>query len=169
MATGSNILASKSTELVNGANSLYVGTQKLSGGTKELDNGSKQLKSGLNTLDSSTVQLRDADGLLVDAANTISQGVNTLAEGITKFKEEGIDTICNYINGDLKDIQVRVEKLQDLANEYNTFTMLNNGESGSVNFIMIMDAIKKDEDNKEEAIIEDNKVDLKKVETEEEK
>ena len=128
-----------------------------------------ELKSGLNTLDSSTVKLRDADSQLVSAANTISYGVNSLAEGITKFKEEGIDTICNYINGDLKSIQTRVEKLQELSNEYNNFTMLNDGEEGSVNFIMIIDAIKKDEDKKEEAIIEDNKVEVKKVETKENK
>lgn len=157
LAAGSATLAEKSTELVSGANQLYAGTQALSNGTKELDTGSKQLKSGLNTLDSSTVQLRDANGQLTNAASTISDGVNTLAEGITKYKEEGIDEICNYINGDLKSIQTRVEKLQDLANEYSTFTMLNNGESGSVNFIMIMDAIKKEDSNKEEAIVEENK------------
>lgn len=167
LAEGSSVLASKSSELVAGANSLYDGTKKLSSGTQELNNGSKQLKSGLNTLDSSTAQLRDADGQLVSAANTISDGVNTLAEGITQFKEEGIDTICDYINGDLRNLQTRIEKLQDLANEYNNFTMLNDGEEGSVNFIMIMDAIKKESNNKEEAIVEDNKTEVVKTETKE--
>ena len=34
----------------------------------------------------------------------------TLAEGIQTFNEQGIKKICNYINGDLRDVAERTEK-----------------------------------------------------------
>ena len=62
--------------------------------------------------------------------------------------------------GDLKDITERVEKLAELSKEYDNFTMLNGENSGNVKFIMIMDAIKKQEDKdntKEEMIFPSQK------------
>lgn len=154
--SGIKQMEQKLPELSNGINQLSEGTQKLSTGTKELNKGSKEMKKGLNTLNSGSNQLLNANNQLTEGANTLSEGATTLAEGITKFNKEGIETICNYINGDVKDITARLEKLQELSEEYNNFTMLNNGDNGNVKFIMIMDGIKKEEDSKEEVII-DNK------------
>lgn len=52
-----------------------------------------------------------ANNQLTEGTSTISNGMDTLAAGITKFNREGIDKICNYINGDLKDITNRVQKI----------------------------------------------------------
>lgn len=49
-------------------------------------------------------------------------GANTLSDGMSKFNKEGIETICNLVNGDLKDVSSRFEKLKELANEYNNFS-----------------------------------------------
>ena len=92
---------------------------------------------------------------LQSSSKQIEEGATTLAEGITKFNEEGIDKICDYINGDLKDISARLEKLQELSEDYNNFTMLNDGNKGNVKFIMIMDSIKKEEDSKQDIILDD--------------
>ena len=77
------------------------------------------------------------------------------------FYKGFIKQIFNYINGDVKDITTRVQKLSDLSKQYNNFTMLNGNNEGNVKFIMIIDAIKKQEDTtKEQAILnnsEDNK------------
>ena len=103
------------------------------------------------------------DGLeqLTSGLNELNNGSSELAEGMTKFNNEGIKQICNYINGDVKDITTRVQKLSDLSKQYNNFTMLNGNNEGNVKFIMIIDAIKKQEDTtKEQAILnnsEDNK------------
>lgn len=78
-------------------------------------------------------------------------------EGISKFNQEGIEVICNYVNGDLKDLSVRLEKLQELSEEYNNFTMLDTANEGSVKFILVIDSLKDDNDSKEEIIIEDKK------------
>ena len=155
LQTGTGALASKTKELAQGTQSLYEGTVKMSEGTATLNSGSTQLKQGLNTLDAGGTKLGTASNQLTEGANTLSEGATTLAEGITKFNEEGIDKICDYINGDLKDISARLEKLQELSEDYNNFTMLNDGNKGNVKFIMIMDSIKKEEDSKQDIILDD--------------
>ena len=55
----------------------------------------------------------------------------------------------------------RVEKLKDLANEYKTFTMLNDSTEGSVKFIMLMDGISIKDMQKEEIILNQDKDDKK--------
>ena len=155
LQTGTGALASKTKELAQGTQSLYEGTIKISEGSGTLNSGSTQLKQGLNTLDAGGTKLGTASNQLTEAANTLSEGATTLAEGITKFNEEGIDKICDYINGDLKDISARLEKLQELSEDYNNFTMLNDGNKGNVKFIMIMDSIKKEEDSKQDIILDD--------------
>lgn len=144
-------------KITAGSNALEEGTKTLQTGASNLNNGSKALKNGISSLDTNTQKLAEANNQLTEGTTTISDGVTTLTEGIAKFNREGIDKICNYINGDLKDITNRLEKLQELSQEYNNFTMLNNGDKGNVKFIMIMDSIKKEEESKQEIIINDNK------------
>lgn len=155
LKNGIDTLASKTEELSEGTKSLYQGTVKISEGTKALNTGSIEMKKGLSTLDTSTEKLTQVNNELTEGANTISEGATNLADGITKFNKEGIQAICNYINSDLKDIQLRLEKLQELSEQYNNFTMLNDGTKGNIKFIMIIDSIKKENTDKQEMIIEE--------------
>lgn len=151
---GTTILAKKSSELTIGATTLYQGTKILKNGTNELESGSTQMKTGLNTISSSTEKLSQADDSLTQGAKTLKEGSMTLADGIHTFNEQGIKTICNYINKDLKNMTTRAEKLLELSEQYNNFSMLQEGEEGSVKFIMLTDEIKKiGEDKKEQAIL----------------
>lgn len=164
---GTITLAGKSKELTSGAKSLYKGTQDLSKGTSELSQGSSQIKQGLNTLDTSTAKLTVADDALTTGAITIKDGANTLYEGIFKFNEEGIKPICNLINGNVKNITKRVKKLGELSLEYNNYTMLEEGEEGSVQFILLTDAIKgesKQKQNGEDVILNENDIKYNKEE-----
>ena len=155
---GIELLEEKIKELVAGAGELYKGTAMISEGANKLNSGSAEMKKGLNTLDYSTEKLNVANNQLVEGAGTISEGATTLAEGISKFNKEGIEKICNYINGDLKDVTARMEKLQELSEEYNNFTMLNNGAKGNVKFIFVTDSIKLNENKEnEEFILTDSK------------
>ena len=155
--TAVGVLPEAINKITAGSSSLAEGTKTLQTGASNLNNGSKALKNGISSLDTNTQKLAEANNQLTEGTTTISDGITTLTEGITKFNREGIDKICNYINGDLKDITNRLEKLQELSQEYNNFTMLNNGDKGNVKFIMIMDSIKKEEESKQEIIINDNK------------
>ncbi|MCI8481968.1 MAG: hypothetical protein HFJ27_02550 [Clostridia bacterium] len=158
---GTNTLASKLKELEVGAKNLYQGTLTLSNGTKKLSQGSRQIKQGLNTLDRSTGMLTQADNQLTQVADTIQDGANTLYEGIFKFNEEGIKPICNVLGGRVKDITKRIKKLGELSLEYNNYTMLQEGQEGRVQFILLADGIQKESTQKQEgkeAIINDNRL-----------
>lgn len=147
--TGLDTLTTGATKLVNGTTALSEGINKLSAGSSEL-------KKGIQTLDASTKAVVSADNQLTQGAKTLAEGATKLAEGTIKFDQEGIQKICNYINGDAKDVTQRIEKLADLANDYNNFTKLESGNEGTVKFIIIIEAIK-EQDNKENAILETKK------------
>ena len=137
-----------------------VGNQVKSVATKQVTSQMQTLGNGLNQLTDGLNSLNEGANTLDNGATELNQGANTLAQGVKTFNEEGIKKICNYVNGDLKDISQRVEKLTELSKEYNNFTMLNGENSGNVKFIMIMDAIKKQENqdsSKEEAIFPSQK------------
>lgn len=129
LSSGASTLSSNSKKLENGAKDLYNGANKLSSGVNTLHSGSKEMKSGLGTLNQGATKLYNANAMLVTAAGTISDGASTLSNGMTKFNKEGIQTLCNYIGGDLKDISLRLEKLQELSNEYSNFTAIDDKAS----------------------------------------
>ena len=139
---GTTELIAGSNELKNGTSTLSQGTSKLQTGVNTLSNGSKELKTGLSTLNSSSDMLNSANKQLLEGANTISDGAKILAEGMSEFDEEGINKIVSLVNGDVKDLQARVEKLQDLANEYNSFAGIEEENEGTTKFIFLIDAIK---------------------------
>lgn len=90
-----------------------------------LNNGLNQLSSGLEQLDT---------------------GSTTLAQGTHEFNESGINVIYNYVNNNVKEVSIRAEKLQELAEEYTTFTETSDESTGKVKFITIVDSLKKEED-----------------------
>lgn len=157
LKSGTNTLVTKSTELYEGTKSLYEGSVKMTEGTKSLRSGSNEMKSGLSSLDSSSQKLTQANLQLVDGASSLSSGASTLADGMVKFDKEGVQLICDYLNSNLKECSTRLEKLEDLASEYNHFTMLQDGCNGSVKFIILMDSIKKEAFPKEEVVLNSDK------------
>ena len=146
---GTTELIVGSNELKNGTSTLSQGTSKLQTGVSTLASGSKELKTGLSTLNSSSNKLNSANKQLLEGASTISDGAKTLAEGISEFDKEGINKIVSMVNGDVKDLQTRVEKLQDLANEYDSFAGKDEEAEGTTKFIFVVDNLKKDSKKEE--------------------
>lgn len=135
-----------------------VGNQAKKQFTNQVISQMTTLGNGLNQLTSGLSQLNDGASSLADGTTQVNDGANTLAEGIKTFNEEGIKKICNYINGNVKDLTTRIDKLTELSKEYNTFTMVDGEDKGEVKFIMIIDAVKKIEENdnaKQEAVLND--------------
>lgn len=101
-------------------------------------------KNGLNSSIGSgflyKIELKQVE--LTSSLQTLKNGTQSLAEGATKFDTEGIQKVCNLINGDVKTISKRVEKLNELSNEYNNFGMISEGNSWEVKFVMIVDSLK---------------------------
>lgn len=141
-------------KMAAGANKLYQGTLGLEAGTTKLAQGSEQMKAGLSTINTSSQALYSANNQLVEGAKTIQSGAAELAEGTAEFNKTGIDVICNYVTGDLKNLETRAEKLKELSDGYNTFTKLDDENKGKVKFITIVDSIKKDDSKGQEEIDE---------------
>ncbi len=141
-------------KMAAGANKLYQGTLGLEAGTTKLAQGSEQMKAGLSTINTSSQALYSANNQLVEGAKTIQSGAAELAEGTAEFNKTGIDVICNYVTGDLKNLETRAEKLKELSDEYNTFTKLDDENKGKVKFITIVNSIKKDDNKGQEEIDE---------------
>ncbi len=114
----------------------------------------KIINSKLDDVDSEIGTLKDALNQLTDGTKALADGANELANGMSKFDDEGIQKIYNLVNGNLKDVDARVEKLKELANEYKTFTMSDENSEGTVKFIMMIDGLNKETIKKEEAIIQ---------------
>ena len=126
---------------------------------KELSKYEGLINSKLNELDNGITTIKSALSQLTNGTQQLADGSVQLENGMTQFNSEGIEKICNAINGDVKNISTRIKKLTDLSKDYNNFTMLNEENDGDVKFIMIIDAIKKQEENensKEKAVLDMN-------------
>ena len=159
LSGASQTLTGALAQIAEGSKNLNEGSKSLKFGTNKLAIGSSKLNDGIQTLDGSTKKLTDANGQLTEGAENLAKGSKELSNGIKTFNEQGINKICNYVEGKGKNVTDRIQKLRELSEEYNNFTILNDGDYGNVKFIMIIDAIKKQEDNennKEEAVINTN-------------
>ena len=61
---------------------------------------------------------------------------------VHKYNEEGIKVLTNLINTEVAPASARLEKLLELGNDYQTFTMKNNDTDGTTKFIMVIDGQK---------------------------
>ena len=95
------------------------------------------------------VALNNGLGQLTDGLKQLSDGTIELADGISEFNTKAIDKIVGYINGNVKDLAKRAEKLQELSEEYANFTKAQDGTAKEVKFILITDGIKVKEEKEE--------------------
>ena len=131
LVSGSPELQEGLDKLETGSNTLSSGAKNLSDGTSTLSSGAKELKSGIDTLNSNSETIKSSSKQLNDAAKTLSDGMDTLSDGMKQFDNDGINTIYNFVNGDVKGAQNRVEKLMDLAKN-----------SGSYKYVLKVDNLK---------------------------
>lgn len=153
---GAEKLTSSNNELNAGAASLNAGASQLSAGTQSLMNsvptltsGIKQLVDGSNTLVANNAKLNSGASQLADGTNqivsgvdqlttgskTLSEGAHTLADGMVQFNEEGINKILDAYNGDLKPFTNKLQAVIDAGEEYQTYSAIADGQTGSVKFI----------------------------------
>ena len=121
LVSGSPELQEGLNKLEEGSNSLTSGAKSLSDGTTTLSSGANELKSGIDTLNSNTETIKTSGDKLNEAAKTLSSGATTLSDGMKQFDNKGISTIYNFVNGDVKGAENRVQKLMDLAKESSSY------------------------------------------------
>lgn len=135
--------------LVTGMKALADGTQTLYNSVPTLTSGIKQLVDGSNTLVANNAKLNSGASQLADGTNqivsgvdqlttgskTLSEGAHTLADGMVQFNEEGINKILDAYNGDLKPFTDKLQAVIDAGEEYQTYSAIADGQTGSVKFI----------------------------------
>lgn len=149
LTSSNNKLNAGATALNTGASQLSAGTQSLMNSVPTLTSGIKQLVDGSNTLVANNAQLNSGASQLADGTNqivsgvdqlttgskTLSEGAHTLADGMVQFNEEGINKILDAYNGDLKTFTNKLQAVIDAGEEYQTYSAIADGQTGSVKFI----------------------------------
>ena len=119
-------------QVVSQMNTLGEALGELTNGLENIDNGVSTLSLGANKLDNGALEL---------------------ATGVKTFNEQGISKINNLVNGDLRNLATRIEKMNELAKAYNNYAGIQDGMDGEVKFIMIVDSSSDNgEIKKEEAV-----------------
>lgn len=149
LTANNDTLNAGATALNDGASQLSAGTQSLMNSVPTLTSGIKQLVDGSNTLVANNAQLNSGASQLADGTNqivsgvdqlttgskTLSEGAHTLADGMVQFNEEGINKILDAYNGDLKPFTDKLQAVIDAGEEYQTYSAIADGQTGSVKFI----------------------------------
>ena len=149
LTSNNDTLNAGATALNAGASQLSAGTQSLMNSVPTLTSGIKQLVDGSNTLVANNAQLNSGASQLADGTNqivsgvdqlttgskTLSEGAHTLADGMVQFNEEGINKILDAYNGDLKPFTDKLQAVIDAGEEYQTYSAIADGQTGSVKFI----------------------------------
>lgn len=149
LTSSNNKLNAGATALNAGASQLSAGTQSFMNSVPTLTSGIKQLVDGSNTLVANNAQLNSGASQLADGTNqivsgvdqlttgskTLSEGAHTLADGMVQFNEEGINKILDAYNGDLKPFTDKLQAVIDAGEEYQTYSAIADGQTGSVKFI----------------------------------
>lgn len=149
LTSNNDTLNAGATALNAGASQLSAGTQSLINSVPTLTSGIKQLVDGSNTLVANNAQLNSGASQLADGTNqivsgvdqlttgskTLSEGAHTLADGMVQFNEEGINKILDAYNGDLKPFTDKLQAVIDAGEEYQTYSAIADGQTGSVKFI----------------------------------
>lgn len=143
LKNGSSSLKSGTSELKSGTSTLKDGTSSLKSGAKTLKNGTSSLSSGTTTLLDGIATLKNGGKTLVDGVQKLNDGAMTLSKGMKKFKEEGIDSIVDAANGDVKDIIDRFKAVQKASKKYTSYSGISDDMDGKVDFIYKTDSIEK--------------------------
>lgn len=111
----------------------------LATGMSDLDAGLAQLENGVSTLVSNNAQLNKG-------IEDLTKGSNTLSEGMIKFDEEGIQKLADTYNGDVKDLVERIVAVMQAGSDYQAFSQVADGTTGSVKFITRTEGVNVKED-----------------------
>ncbi len=122
--------------LSEGAGTLKSGTEALQGGAASLQNGTTALLTGATGLSDGAAKIQDATGQLKEGVEELSSGAGELEKGMSQFDEEAIRKLANAYNKDIKELYARLEAVCQASTEYDTYTMLNEGDEGTTKFII---------------------------------
>ena len=111
---------------------------------KVLKEHENEIEEKLKIIDTNVATLKNSSLLISNGANELATGMRAFSEGINKYNTEGIQKISGFVNGDIKDLQKRVQALVDLSNSYKTVDDIDPNSTGESRLVFIIDAVKKE-------------------------
>lgn len=112
----------------------------MSSKVEELVEGSDEFNSKINELNQKVTYLDSViSGTLVGKTEELANGSKDLYTNLSKFDVEGIQKMSYYINGKVKGLTTKLEKLVELGDNYETFTMKDKDTKGETKFIIVIE------------------------------
>lgn len=96
----------------------------------------------------STVQVKVAPAVIgamdtiLGGVDQLAEGANELSRGMSKFDQEGIQPLANFVNGKIKVTANRVEKLLQLADDYQSYAGIAEDAKGETKFVLMIEGKK---------------------------
>lgn len=122
-------LGEQLTDLSEGSEKYTKNVSKFNSGIGSIKKGAKKLRAGSSSVSGS------GDDLL-DGYNSLRKGVSAYAGGVDKFYEEGIKELYSEGAGKINDIENFVHMMEKADGMYNTYSGLDEGQTGKVTFII---------------------------------
>jgi|GEM_PF-2627280 len=125
----------------NGVDTAYAGSQTLASGAASLAEGASSLSSG-------ATQLKTGIDTLSVGISTLKDGAQTLMEGMTTYNDEGISKVTGSTEiNDLKNADELLKQMKQSGEDYNNYSGISEGTTGSVKFVYKVTTIKTEKES----------------------
>ena len=123
---------------------------QLGSGSAELARGADtyvkavgQVSQGADALAEGSAKLDDASDAMYEGLAELHDGAAELHDGVQEFSGKNTDDLSDDLGGGLRNVVRRLKAVQQAGKNYQTFSGLHNGDTGSVKFIVETAEIKK--------------------------
>ena len=137
-------------QLGSGISQLQTGLDQLASGSAELARGADtyvkavgQVSQGADALAEGSAQLDDASDAMYEGLAELHDGAAELHDGVQEFSDKNTGDLSDDLGTGLRSIVRRLKAVQQAGKNYQTFSGLHNGDTGSVKFIVETAEIKK--------------------------
>ncbi len=137
-------------QMGEGIGQLQTGLDQLASGSAELARGADtyvkavgQVSQGADTLAEGSAQLDDASDAMYEGLAELHDGAQELHDGVQEFSDKSSGDLSDDLSSGLRNVVRRLKAVQQAGKNYQTFSGLPAGSTGSVKFIVETAEIKK--------------------------
>ena len=130
-------------QLGSGISQLQTGLDQLASGSAELARGADTYVKAVGQVSQGADALAEGSAQLDDASDAMYEGLAELHDGVQEFSDKNTDDLSDDLGTGLRNVVRRLKAVQQAGKNYQTFSGLHNGDSGSVKFIVETAEIKK--------------------------
>lgn len=128
-------------QLVNGVAISYVETMKQTAGqTAEQVAATVATQTAEQVKNTVMPMIKKSLSSLNDGISQLVGGSSELSRGVAQFDNEGIQPLYRLVNGDLRGVADKINRLGELADNYNNYAGIAAGTTGETKFVMMIEA-----------------------------